>query len=121
MPANNAGPDSETEKELQAKILRVAKEFGWQRNHVFRAKLEDGTWRTTCAPGWPDLTLAHPMWGRLLILEVKGPNGRLTPDQKRWLVTFQQVAANCPGFVHAYAVAPRDWPAVQRLLTRRAP
>ena len=111
-----------SEKELQQRILRVAKEFGWTlRNHTYRARLEDGTWRTTCTVGYPDLTLVHPVWGRLLVLEVKGPHGKLTREQKAWLVGFQAVAAAAPGMVHAYAVGPKDWDAVQRLLTRPHP
>ena len=111
-----------SEKELQQRIMRVAKEFGWLCSHTYRAKLEDGSWRTTTtAVGLPDLLLVHPVWGRFMALECKGPKGRATPEQKRWVAAFQQVATAAPGVVHAFVVGPQDWPAVMRLLSRRHP
>lgn len=111
-----------TERELQARITKLAKEWGWMVNHTYRAKLEDGTWRTTTtAKGWPDLVLVHPGWGRMMALELKGPKGRSDPDQKRWVAAFQAVAATAPGIVHAYVVYPDDFPSISRLLTRRNP
>lgn len=115
-------PLPRTEQELQKRITRLAKEFGWLVNHTYRARLEDGTWRTTTtAKGWPDLVLVHPGWGRIVVLEVKGPKGRSSPEQQRWVAAFQAVAAAAPGVVHAFVVAPVDFPNVSRLLTRQHP
>lgn len=111
-----------SEKELQKRITDLARKFGWMVNHTYRARLEDGTWRTTTtATGWPDLLLVHPGWGRVLVLELKGPKGKVEPDQARWVSAFQQVARNAPGVVHSFVVYPADLPKVSRLITRRAP
>ena len=111
-----------TEKELQQRITDLARRFGWLVNHTYRARLEDGSWRTTTtATGWPDLVLVHPKWGRLLVLELKGPKGKVEPDQEKWVAAFQAVATAAPGVVHSYAVWPKDFPDVSRLLTRRHP
>ena len=102
--------------------MRVAKEFGWLTMRVYRARLEDGTWRTTTtASGWPDVFCLHPVWQRVCIFECKGPKGKVEPDQKRWVSAFQQVALAAPGVVSAFVVYPKDWPNVMRLLTRRSP
>ena len=111
-----------SEKELQQRIVDLAREFGWMTQHVYRARLEDGSGRTTTSStGWPDIVAVHPGWGRVLVLELKGPKGKVEPDQERWLVAFQSVARAAPGVVHAFAVWPADLPAVSRLLTRRHP
>lgn len=114
-------PLPRTEKELQQRITKLAKDFGWLTNHTYRAKLDDGSWRTTTtAVGWPDLVLVHPQWGRLLVLEVKGPTGRPSPQQLEWIAAFQSVASWSPQ-VHSFVVGPADWPNVMRLITRQHP
>lgn len=111
-----------TEKELQQRVTKLAKEWGWKVNHTYRARLEDGTWRTTTtAVGWPDLLLVHATWGRILVLELKGPKGKVEPDQARWIGAFQAVGREAPGVVEAFVAYPKDWPAISRLLTRRRP
>lgn len=111
-----------TERELQQRIQALAKEFGWLCNHTYRARLDDGTWRTTTTlKGWPDLELIHGAWGRVMWLEVKGPKGRSSPDQVRVMGALQAVAAASGGTAHAYVVQPVDFPNVSRLLTRQHP
>lgn len=111
-----------TEAELQQRILRVAKEFGWLTNRTYRAQLQDGTWRTTATGiGFPDICAVHPVWARVCFFECKGPKGRATPDQKRWIAAFQAAGRAAPGVLVAFVVGPEDWPAVSRLLTRRVP
>lgn len=111
-----------TEKELQQRVTKLAKEFGWLVNHIYRAKLEDGTWRTTTTlVGFPDLELIHPAWGRVMWLELKGPTGRSSPEQTKVIGAMQAVAANARGVAHAYVVKPADWPNVMRLITRQHP
>lgn len=111
-----------SERELQQRIQKVGKEWGWLVNHTYRARLEDGTWRTTTTlKGFPDLELIHPAWGRVMWLEVKGPNGRSSPDQRRVMAALQAVMQNSGGMAHAYVVKPAEWPLVSRLLTRQRP
>jgi hypothetical protein len=38
--------------------------------------------------GWPDLILCKPP--RLLAVELKGPRGRLSPEQTQWLEALSQ-------------------------------
>lgn len=116
------GPIPASEKELQKRITDLARKFGWVTQHTYRARLDDGSWRTTTtAVGFPDLLMVHPAWGRILVLELKGPKGKVEPDQTKWIAAFQQVARNAPGVVHSFMVYPADFPKVSRLITRRDP
>lgn len=64
-----------TEKDWQARILDIARMYGWATYHPFDSR------RST--PGWPDLTLVKPP--RLIFAELKTERGRLTPQQRDWL------------------------------------
>lgn len=59
--------------------------------------------------GLPDLIAVRPP--RLLFLELKAEDGRVTREQQEWLALLALI----PGVV-ARVVRPSDWPEVERLL-----
>lgn len=66
-----------TERELQETVRGIARLAGFMEYHPFSSK------RSTA--GFPDLTLVHPVTGRLIFCELKASKGRLRPEQVRWL------------------------------------
>lgn len=84
---------AETEKGFQGWIVDLAELHGWAHYHP---------WLSIRSPrGWPDLALCRPP--RLILAEVKGPNGKVSPDQRRWL----DLLDGCPG-VESYLWYPAD-------------
>lgn len=82
---------------MQAFAVDYLRLRGWLVAHFRPARTVDG-WRTPAqydAKGFPDLAVARD--GVVRLIEVKGPNGRLTPDQRAWC----QAA-------HAYLLKPGD-------------
>jgi hypothetical protein len=73
------------ERHLQQKVLTIAKLYGWLVFHPLPAQNSNGQWRTATQgdTGWPDLALAHPTHGFILV-ELKRGRGQLTDNQKRW-------------------------------------
>lgn len=111
------------ETQFRNKVVRLAKEHGWLVNHTLRALVTQtgGTprWITnTTGKGYPDLTLTHPAWGRIVFLELKSERGTPSTEQKRWIRSFQRAAERAPGIVAAYVVGPQDFDVVSRMLTR---
>ena len=91
------------ERDFQAAVIATAKLGGWLSFHPFSSR------RST--PGFPDLTLVHPVTGRLLFCELKTTRGRLRPEQETWLAAL--------GIKHTAVVwRPCDWDSgeVQRVL-----
>jgi len=72
------------EADVQRLVTDAAELFGWQWCHFRPAQTAHG-WRTPVSgplgAGWPDLVLVRVHDRRLLFVECKGPNGRLTPEQ----------------------------------------
>lgn len=117
-------PDDEAGYE--ALIRARANECGWsdwkmRKVPMRRPGVGHTTWLTpTSRPGFPDLFLVHPA-GWVLMLEVKGKGGSLKPEQRE-LIQMLQATADAIGDQRfaAYAVWPKDWPAVERHLARPA-
>jgi hypothetical protein len=108
----NTGP---SEAEFQAAVTDLAHLCGWRTNHTFRSasRRDGGGWRTaTTHAGWPDLTLWRP--GQFLMVELKAEKGRLTTEQRD--VINSLVAAG----VDARTWFPKDWPEIERTLTKKA-
>ena len=63
----------QTEKQFQAKIIEVAKLFGWHYYHPYDSRRSP--------PGFPDLVLVKD---RVLFRELKTEKGRLTAYQIAW-------------------------------------
>lgn len=64
-----------TEGEFMAALMGVADRFGWLIFHDYDARRNRA--------GFPDIVLAKPP--RLLVLECKRQDGRVTPEQQRWI------------------------------------
>ena len=97
-------PPPESEAEFLAKILELARAFGWLVYHARPAmtsrmnKQGKAVWVTPLQgdPGFPDLIIARvlykeqkerqfePAEARLIIAEVKSEKGRLSNYQKAW-------------------------------------
>jgi hypothetical protein len=112
-----------SEREFRERVMKLAKEHGWLRMHPLRSQLpaeRGGGWSTNMSgeKGYPDLTFVHPVWGRVVILELKGQRGRLDPLQERWIKAWQRAMRRAPKVVACYVVKPEDWDEVQHLLTR---
>lgn len=69
-----------TEAELQETVRGIARTAGFLEYHPFSSK------RST--PGFPDLTLVHPVTGRLVFAELKTATGRVRPEQAKWLAAL---------------------------------
>ena len=98
---------SATEAELGNAIVALAVLWGWRVYHPLPARTNRG-WRTATQghTGWPDLLMARQQDGqtRLLIWELKGASGRITPEQREWL----RVLSSFPG-IECREVRPVDW------------
>jgi len=82
-----------TEKRLMAQLIDLLTATGWMTYHTFDSR------RSTA--GFPDLIAIRG--ARMLAIEVKSEAGRITPEQRAWLVALAAV----PG-VAAYVVRPAD-------------
>jgi hypothetical protein len=90
-------------------IIELATLQGWRVTH-FRPAWTAKGYRTAIAghAGFPDLVLARD--GDVLMWEVKGPRGIVSPPQRKWLTELGNMAA---------VIRPDDWEFVQDRLTRR--
>lgn len=97
---------SMSEAQLQGFVLNAARDMGWLVYHARPGMMRSGRWSspTQGHVGWPDLAMVHPVQHRFLIAELKGPRGRLEPEQHEWLSALQ----GCPG-VEAYLWDPESW------------
>ena len=73
-----------TEAEFQTQVIDLAHRYGWFVSHQRPAQIA-GRWMTPVQgdAGAPDLLLAHPRHGVLLV-ELKTDTGRLSPEQVKW-------------------------------------
>lgn len=66
-------------------VVELAHTLGWDHNHTRRARGRGGRgagWVTpTSKRGWPDLVLWHPRQQRVLFVELKADDGKVTPEQ----------------------------------------
>lgn len=84
-----------TEKQLQYAIVEAAQVLGFRVYHTFLSIRSD--------PGFPDLAMVNPRQGRLLFVEVKGENGRLSAEQRAWLTDLHAAG------IEAYSWWPAQW------------
>lgn len=94
------------EKDLQEAILAYARPRSWLAYHTYDSRRS--------AAGFPDLVLVRGP--RLICAELKKQNGRVTPDQEKWLDALRVLhgAWNDPlqgrGIVFEVHVwRPSDW------------
>ena len=103
-----------TEAQFQEQVIDLARLAGWRVAHFRTARTAKG-WRTPVAAdgaGFPDLLLARG--GCLLIAELKSEQGRLSTEQRAWLISLRAV----PG-IDVRVWRPSDWPVIQQTLTSK--
>lgn len=77
---------SVTEKDLQARVMDVARLYGWRVAHFHdsRRQVKPGVFvGDRDAAGFPDLVLVRPP--ELLVVELKREIGKVTDEQNAWL------------------------------------
>lgn len=104
-----------SESDFQKQIIAYAQLCGWKTTHFRKVRVHrpDGTtyYETPVAAdgaGFPDLCLCRGE--RLIFIEVKADNGRLSQEQKDWLSAL----ATTRNEVHLWK--PRDWPLIEKML-----
>ena len=85
-----------TEAQLQRAIVLAAKQLGFLCYH--------SAYSIGSEPGFPDLTIVGK--GRLWMLELKGPKGRVSERQEAWIETL------CQAGIDARIIWPADYDAV---------
>lgn len=90
----------ESEKEFQARVVKLAKERGWMAYHVHFSQRSD--------PGWPDLILLRGC--RQIAAELKVGKNKLTPEQQDWLCAFADAR------VETHLWTPGMWPDIVKTL-----
>jgi len=105
----NIGPSEEV---FQQQVIEAAQILGWKAHHARKAWTKKG-FRTPIQgdPGFPDLVLARAP--RVLFVELKVDNGRLTDAQEWWMEELNQ----CPG-VETYVWRPKMWDLLLKILKR---
>jgi hypothetical protein len=104
-------PDLVDEDGLQRAVIDAARILGWLVAH-FRPAMTKKGWRTPVSAdgkGFPDLVLVHPIYKRLLFVELKGKRGKTTPEQRVWLEYLDVIAMATP-VVEVHLWTPIDWP-----------
>ncbi|HWH76889.1 MAG TPA: hypothetical protein VNT76_05935 [Candidatus Binatus sp.] len=89
------------EGEFQAAVVKLATEFGWDVYHQYDSRRSKR--------GWLDLALIRPP--RVIFMELKSEDGKLTPEQKKLLNLLEK----CDG-VRAFVFWPRDFEIIRSLL-----
>jgi hypothetical protein len=95
------------EREWQSAVVEFALLHGWLYYHTLDSR--------GSAAGFPDLVLVRA--GRLLFVELKTTQGKLTPAQSLWLDRLRDVATTA-GMPEVYLWRPADWPTVMETLKR---
>lgn len=101
-----------SEREWQRTVIDYAQRLGWRVAHFRTSRTGSGGFATAVqadGAGWPDLSMVRG--SRLLFVELKAENGRVSPAQREWLDAL--------GGVPGVAVAvwrPDDWPTVEAVL-----
>ena len=112
--------NAETEAELQAKVLELAKRRGWRCAHFRPARVTINgkeTWRTPVQgdAGFFDLVLARK--GTVILVELKREDGEQTRQQFDWDYEARPFTHHVPTpSHHVYLWRPSDWPEIERVL-----
>lgn len=102
--AARTGDGGMREEDFMAAIRRAARESQWLPYHTHRSEKSE--------PGFPDLVLVKP--GHPLIMaELKGDRGKLTPAQLLWYNTLQQATG-----IASFIWRPKDLAAILDLLRK---
>jgi|SRR5579884_1981939 len=96
------------ESAFQNKVLELARLFRWRVHHMHDSRKQE--WGTDS--GFPDLVLCKPP--RLLFVELKAADGRLTKEQSDWLCDVRSCG------VEAYIWRPADFVEIGHVLGTRS-
>ena len=137
---NTIGQLKQSEKQFEQAVRQLAEAKGWLVGHFSDSRREVVNRSTgerrlvgdSGAKGFPDLVMARR--GRIIFAELKAAKGRLSGEQKEWLVALGgesdgsvpvEVALRCQiGSVRSTAEIakwvrcwrPEDWPEIERVL-----
>jgi len=100
-----------SERELQRRVMRMAKHYGWRRAHFKAAPLKNRGGRYVTPQdgeaGFPDCVFVRD--GRLLFVELKAEQGVISDGQLAWLHELRQVVLQSLGAVRVFVWRPQDW------------
>ena len=88
-----------TEKQWSEQVLDMCRLGGWKYYHTYDSRRS--------VHGFPDLVLVRE---RVIFVELKSPNGKLTGYQGEWISRLRQAGAD------AQVWRPEDYERIQRLL-----
>lgn len=91
------------EKDWQRTVVEAARLYGWRAFHSYDSRKSTG-------PGFPDLVLVQRARKRIIYVELKTEQGRLTEHQKEWRDDLR--AAGQQWFLWR----PSQWDEVQQVL-----
>ena len=95
-----------TEAQIQARVIEAAEIGGWLVYHTYDSRRSN--------KGFPDLVLVRPP--QVIFAELKGPDGRVTPEQQKWIEQLE----GCT-MVTAAVVGPEQSDALMKHLLSRRP
>ena len=104
------------ENDLLKAVIDLAHTFGWMVAHFRPAMNARGQWMTAVqgdGAGFPDLVLVRGL--HIKFVELKGPKGRLTEAQEKWLQKLGE-ASKASAYAMVYVWKPSDWPAIVKVL-----
>ncbi len=93
-----------SERDFMAQVLDLATLYGWLVYHTYDSR--------RCQPGYPDLSLCHPIAGEYLLAELKTDRGRLRPTQRVWIEALRKAG------IEIWVWRPRDFDAIVKRLSR---
>lgn len=103
-PKPPASPyDDWSEAALQARVESFSIKHGWLYYHPFDSRRS--------RKGFPDTVLVHEVRRLTIYAELKSVNGRVSPDQQKWLDGLAR-AGN-----YVYLWYPRHWPLIMDILS----
>lgn len=91
-----------TEAQWQKLIKELAEALGWMHYHTYDSRRSE--------PGFPDDVLLHPIQRRVIFAELKTDTGRVSSEQKRWLLMLRQSGQA------AYVWRPKHYQIIVRIL-----
>lgn len=121
-------PRRESEDDFQLAVVQIATYNGWRHYHTHDSRHS--------VAGFPDEIFVRPP--RLLVVELKAEDGRVSVEQAAWIGAFTAVGASVRyvvDLVHEHRLAeglqeptvetyvwrPSDWPEIERILARTTP
>lgn len=94
----------QSESQFQAAVILLAEVCGWKVYHTHDSRRSN--------KGFPDLVLVRE---RTIYRELKTETGKLTPEQRDWLLALRQAGDDADMW------RPRDWQHIEDILKSYAP